>query len=260
MNILITGGTSGIGYALCKRLVKQGHYIFLCVHSDNEIEPTVERVKDINYLDRISVMKLDVTKKRDRKLVLKLDIDCLVNLAGVGIGGSLINLDIKDIKYNFDVNFFGSLELVKLYIKSRKNSEGKVVITSSLAGFIPIPFLGSYCSSKAALISFFECLNKEIKKASLNIKFKLIIPGAYYTGFNQYMIENKDNLDYSEFNDDVETIIEKQKKLFSFVEKKSLSSVVNAFDTAINSEGDKFKYRVPVLQTLFAKLYLLLFK
>src|SRR5699024_8942470 len=76
MNVLITGATSGIGYALTKKLIKNGHYVYLCVHNKNEILGAVKKIKEIDYNDRVSVMKLDITKREDRNLITKLDIDC----------------------------------------------------------------------------------------------------------------------------------------------------------------------------------------
>ena len=260
MKIFITGAASGIGFALAKRLIGEGHYLFLGVHTKKEVKTTVKKIKDLNYLDRVSVMKLDITKAKDRELITDIDIDCLVNLVGVGIGGSLLNLDVNKIRHNFDVNFFNTLELIQTYIKSRGNRPSKVVITSSLAGFISIPFLGSYCASKAALSTYIECLNRELKKTKLNTKLKLIEPGAYYTGFNQYMITNKEKLDNSMFNEDIESIINNQKELFNLIEKKSLSSVINTFDLAINSNTNRLKYKVPISQAIFIKLYLPLLK
>lgn len=260
MKILITGATSGIGYSLTKKLIRNGHYVYLCVHHENEIEKVIEKLKDINYQDRVSVIKLDITNKSDRKLIKKLDIDCLVNQAGIGIGGSLLNLEVKDIRENFEVNFFGTLELTKLYIKSRKNKRGKVLITSSLAGIYPIPFLGSYCSTKASLSIMARTLKQELKKTNLDIKIKLIEPGAYHTGFNQIMIENKELLNNDIFLEPIEKIINKQKKLFSYIESKSINSIVNKMYNAIISDNNKLVYRAPLIQVIGIKLYMLFIK
>lgn len=260
MNVLITGAASGIGFSLANKLIKNGHFVYLCVHHDNEIEKVIEKIKVIDYQDRVSVMKLDITLKKDRELIKKLDIDCLVNLAAIGVGGSLLNLEVKDIEKNFDVNFFGTLELIKLYIKTRGNRPGKVVITSSLAGIIPMPFLGSYCATKASLSIMARVLRQEIKKTGLNIKIKLVEPGAYHTGFNQIMIQNKEVLNNEIFTESIESIIDKQLKLFKFTEKKSLISIVNKMYDAIISQNNKFLYRAPLSQIIGVKLYMLLFK
>lgn len=260
MKVLITGATSGIGYTLTKKLIKKGHYVYLCVHSKKEVITATEKIKDIDYQDRVSVMKLDITDKKDRNLITKLDIDCLVNQAGIGIGGSLLNLKVEDIRENFEVNFFGTLELTKLYINTRHNKKGKVLITSSLAGIIPIPFLGSYCATKASLLTIATCLKQELKKTNLNIKIKLIEPGAYFTGFNQIMLENKELLNNKIYIEDIESIIGNQKKIFSLIEKKRLNSIVTKMINAIESNNNKLIYRAPLIQVLGAKLYMLLSK
>lgn len=260
MNVLVTGATSGIGYALALKLIKNGHKVYLCVHNEKEVKTTFEKIKDIKYQDRVSVIKLDITKKDDRMILKDLEIDCLVNQAGIGIGGSLLNMKVSDIKKNFEVNFFSTLEMTKLYIETRKNKKGKVVITSSLSGLIPLPFLGSYCSSKAALITMATCLRKELKKTNLNIKIKLIEPGAYKTGFNQIMLENKNIRSDKFFTESMESITDTQKEIFSLIEKRNLSSIVNKMYQAIESDSDKLIYRAPFFQVLGVKLYMLLFE
>lgn len=260
MNVLITGATSGIGFALTEKLIKNGHKVFLGVRTKNEVKTTLEKVKEIDYQDRVTVLKLDITKKDDRDIIKSLDVDCLVNQAGIGIGGSLLNMKISDIRKNFEVNFFGTLEMTKLYIESRKNKSGKVLITSSLAGLLPIPFLGSYCSTKSALITMATCLKKEIKKTNLDIKIKLIEPGAYKTGFNQIMIESNNILDGEMFNQSLESISKTIEDKFSLVEKKNISRIVNKMYKAIESDSNKLVYRSPFIQVLGAKLYMMFFK
>lgn len=260
MNILMTGSTSGIGYALALKLIKKGNMVYLCVHNNNEIKTVIEKIKKQKYQDRISVIKLDITNKKDRERIKKIDIDCLVNLAAIGVGGSLININISNIRKNFEVNFFSTLELIKLYIETRKNKKGKIVVTSSIAGLMPISFLGSYCSSKAALSTFITCLKREIRKSKLDIDIKLIEPGTYKTGFNQLMIDSKNELDSSLFNNTMGEISKTQRKIFSLIEYKKLNSIVNKMYNAIESDSNKLTYRAPLLQNVLLKLYLLFVK
>ena len=260
MNALITGGTSGIGYDLALKLIKNGHFVYLCVHNDKEIRTVIDKLKDISYQDRVSVIKLDILKKSNRKLINALDIDCLVLNAAVGIGGSLVNMDVDDIRYNFEVNFFSNLEMIKMYIKSRGLKKSKIVVVSSMAGIFSIPFLGSYCSSKAALSTFVTCLKRELDTSKLNISIKIIEPGTYKTGFNQIMIDNKNELSSTLFNSSMTKISSNQRKLFSFLEYDDLSSVSNKIYSAIVSDNEKLMYRAPLIQSVFSKLYMLFVK
>lgn len=263
MKILITGGTSGIGYHLALNLLKRKHFVILTAEKELELENLQEKIKHkkvSNYICK----KLDITNKEDIKEILKLDFDCLVNLAAIGIGGSILDVPISKLKQNFETNFFATFNLIKEFIKRQKenNKKGKVIITSSILGNIPLPFLGCYASSKSAITMMSECLNLELKKIKSNIKIKLIEPGAYHTGFNQVMINNKEPyMEKSIFfnNITLETII-KQNKLFELIEKKKLTSVVNKMTHIIETNNNKFKYRTPFLQALLTKLYLIFIK
>lgn len=257
MNILITGASSGIGFDLCKRLVKKGEHVIVTVHTKKEVNITVEKLKEL-HINNVEVIKLDITKEKDRNLINNYDIDVLVNTSAIGVSGSLLNLEVFEIRKNFETNFFSTLELIKTYIKNRGNKPSKVVITSSLAGYMPIPFWGSYTSSKIALTMFIKCLNRELKMTNLNVKLKLILPGAYYTGFNEYIIETKEKLNNTIFKGTIEKEIRRERHLFRLIEKKRLNSVINTYDRAIYSKNNRLKYKVPFTQWLLSKIYLLL--
>lgn len=263
MKILITGAASGIGYSLAKELLKRRHIVYITVHHNKEIKSVRRKLKKDNILRNVYVFKMDITNKRDLSLIDDLDIDVLVNQAGIGIGGSLLDIDVKDIRGNFETNFFSTLELTKKFIdkKKKEDKRGKVLITSSLSGLFPIPFLGSYCSTKSALITMGMCLDKELKKSNSKVRLKLILPGAYKTGFNQVMIESFaksiDNSDYFIYSDD---LVIDQKRFFNVIESLDISSIVYQMIDAIESDNNKLFYKAPLSQKIFTKLYMLLFK
>lgn len=263
MKILITGAASGIGYSLAKELIKRRHIVYITVHHNKEIKSVRRKLKKDNILRNVYVFKMDITSKKDLSLLDDLDIDVLVNQAGIGIGGSLLDIDVKDIRGNFETNFFSTLELTKKFIdkKKKEDKKGKVLITASLAGLMPIPFLGSYCSTKSALITMGMCLDKELKKSNSKVRLKLILPGAYKTGFNQVMIESFaksiDNSDYFIYSDD---LVIDQKRFFNVIESLDISSIVYQMIDAIESDSDKLLYKAPLSQKIFTKLYMLLFK
>ena len=263
MKILITGATSGIGYNLAKELIKRRHILYITVHHNKEIKLVRRKLKKYNILKNVYVFKMDITNKKDLSLIDELDIDVLVNQAGIGIGGSILDIDIKDIRNNFETNFFSTLELTKKFIdkKKKEDKKGKVLITSSLAGLMPIPFLGSYCSTKSALITMGICLDKELKKSNSKVRIKMILPGAYKTGFNQLMVESFaksiDNSEYFLYCDD---LVMEQKRFFNVIESLDLSSIVYQMIDAIESNNNKLFYKAPLSQKIFTKLYMLLFK
>lgn len=253
--ILITGARSGIGNALVNSLIDKEYYIYLTVHSESQLEIVLERYKEYS---NVRCMKLDVTSESDRKKVEKLDIDILVNIAGVGYGGSISEIPMDRVRENFEVNVFSSFELVQLILKQMMNKKkGKVIIMSSLAGILPLNFLGSYCATKASIIQLTTTLKNELKLLNTSIKVVLIEPGMYHTGFNQIMLENKYDWmqEKSYFENELNLIRKRENLFFSLLEKKKLNSIVNKIIKAIEKENPKFIYRAPLIQVLGAKLY-----
>lgn len=258
MNILITGGTSGIALRVAKR-VSDNNKVYLGIHTSSQLDNIKEKLKDYK---NIIPIKLDVTNEYDIRKLKRYNINTLYLHAGIGIGGSILDIPINRIKENYDVNIFGSINVLKVIFKNMYNSgSGRIIIMSSLLGIIPFKFLGIYSSTKSSLISLCICLKKEIKMINKNIKICLIEPGAYKTGFNDVMLENK--YDYIKksnyFKHQIKSIRKKENKLFSFIEKRNLNSIVEKIEDAITSKNPKFIYRAPFFQSFFIKLIYFLF-
>ena len=261
MKILITGASSGLGYNLGKKFAKRGHLVYLTTHTKEQLSNLKQKLKEekVNAL----CFKMDITTD-DIQLVDKINIDCLINHAGIGIGGSLLYMDIENLKKNYEVNVFASFNLLKRVYKNMKknNINGKIFVTSSLASIIPIPFLGCYTSSKAAISMITETLKKELKYINSNISISLIEPGAYSTGFNQVMINNKEIYleKNNEIYDNCEVINKKQNKLFKLIESKNYDSLTDKIVKQIEKKRPKFKIRAPFIQKIVAKMYLIFIK
>ena len=133
---------------------------------------------------------------------------------------------------------------------------------SSIAGVIPIEFLGSYCSSKAAITMMANCLRKELKYKKFNIDVSVIESGAYKTGFNQRMVDSVD-LSFnksSHFYDMREKIYNILRLQFDLVEKKDINSIVCQIIKSVEDKKNKYLYTSPFSQKLMKKIYLLLFR
>lgn len=253
--ILITGARSGIGRAVVDSLVDKEYYIYLTVHTDKQLNAVKEKY---NKYSNIKCLKLDITLEHDRLKVEKLDIDILVNIAGIGYGGSISEISMDKVRENFEVNVFSSFELVQLVLKQMiKKKKGKVIIMSSLAGIIPLNFLGSYCATKASIIQLTTTLKNELKLLNSDIKIVLIEPGMYHTGFNQVMLENKYAWmqEKSYFKDELNLIRKRENLFFCLLEKNRLDSIVKKIVRAVEVDNPKFIYRSPFMQVLEAKLY-----
>ncbi len=253
--ILITGARSGIGNALVNSLIDKEYYIYLTVHNESQLSVVKEKYKEYS---NIKCLKLDVTLESDRLKIEKLDIDILVNIAGVGYGGSISEIPMNKVRENFEVNVFSSFELVQIVLKQMiMKKKGKIIIMSSLAGILPLNFLGSYCATKASIIQLTTTLKNELKLLNTNIKIVLIEPGMYHTGFNQVMLENKYDWmkEKSYFENELNLIRKRENLFFGLLEKNKLNSIVKKIVKAIEAENPKFIYRAPLIQVLGAKLY-----
>ncbi len=260
MRILITGATSNIAYELGKKLAKRNHVVYFTTHTTKELKNLEKKLKE----DKINALcfKMDITTE-DIKLVDKLTIDCLINHAGIGIGGSLLYMDIEALRETYEVNIFSSFQLLKKVYQNmeKSNISGKIFVTSSLAGYLPFPFLGCYTSSKAAISILCKTINKELQYLKSNIKISAIELSAYHTGFNQVMIDNKSK--YIEKGNKIEKNIESinrlQRNLFCLIEKENIDKLTDQLVKQIESKNPKLIIRTPWYLKILIKLYFLIY-
>jgi len=262
MKILITGARSGIGFLTGITLASRNHFVYMTTHTKEEAKRLKEITDELGI--KVIVFKLDITDEQDRKIIDKLDIDVLINHAGIGVGGSILDVSIEDMKRNFEVNYFYSYDLVKRVANKmiKNNKKGKIIIMSSMSAITSIPFLGVYSSTKAAISNMADALRMEFKMLKSKVKVVLIEPGAYKTGFNQVMINDIDRniKEDSVFYDDKEKIYTLLIKAFNLIENKKMNSIVVKIIHAVESTNPKSKYRSPLVQRIFARIYLIFMK
>jgi short-subunit dehydrogenase len=254
--VLITGAGTGIGFATAMELLDRGHYVYLTVHNDEQLK-NINNHHNINH-DNLSIFKLDITKEEDRNKVKELDIDVLINNAAIGKGGSIIEAEEKTIRENYEVNVFGTIALTKLVLEGMiKKNSGRIIMITSVQAEIPFAWLGIYASTKAALKNISIALSKELKQLGTAVDLVIVEPGAYYTGFNQVMLENKyDNPD-SYFKDIRNKIKLKEKVIFGILEQKDLKTVVEKIVLATEEVSPELIYKAPEIQGYMEKAYII---
>ena len=255
--ILFTGARSGIQAKVIDRIKHKDYQIYVTVHNKRQLE-LVEKYyqEDSN----ITCLKLDVTCSNDLEQLRKLDIDILVNNAAIGEGGSMAEIPMDLVRSNFETNVFSYFTVIQVVLDQMiQKNKGKIINMASLAGLIPLPYLGSYCATKASIIKMTEALKMELNDLKTNIQICLIEPGLYYTGFNQVMFENKYTWMEKEsyFQNQIDLIRKRETLVSYLLEHKNLNSIVKQIVKAIESKKMKFIYRAPFLQVIGAKLYLL---
>lgn len=257
MRVLITGASSGIGYEVGKLLANRGHLVYMTCRTEKEVSYLQEKLR----VEGISAIcfKLDLLSS-DIDLVDSLDIDCLFNHAGIGVGGSVLLLDEDALRDVYEVNFFRSFLLLKKVYQHmvEKHIHGKIFVTSSLLSLFPLPFLGVYGSSKAAISYLVKTLTWESRVLGNHISFCLVEPGAYATGFNQLMMDT--SFRYEEVSSFTISIYQMQRKLFSLLESKNISYLAQRIVREMEQKKAKKILRVPKIQGLLLKIYFLFFE
>ena len=179
----ITGSNSGFGRSLTEAVLAKGDKVVATTRHPEEIEDLVKQ-----YTDTVKVVRLDITDKEeigkaiDTALQTFGQIDVLVNNAGFGTLGAVEEINDDKVRYQFEVNCFGTLNLTKAMLPHfRQRKSGHILNVSSVGGFTSFPGTGIYCATKFAIEGYSEALAKEI--APLGIKLTLIEPGAFRTEF-----------------------------------------------------------------------------
>ena len=255
MNILITGSRSNIGYSLGKALALRGHIVYAgckTLLEKNALEEKINHEKIIMFPVVLNLLDSDFD-------IDKLNIDCLILHASIGNGGSILELSNERFNEVIDVNIKGNFRLLQKYLRYcyYHKRHGKVFITSSLAVFYPLPYLSTYTSSKLYLVSLANTLKLELLYQGLDVSITLILPGAYYTGFNDLMIDNKSKDEYI-VKDKALVMTKYQKIIFSLLEEIDYSDLVKEVVREIEKDKPKFIISRPFSQKIFTKLYVLI--
>ncbi|WP_316737381.1 SDR family oxidoreductase [Pedobacter aquatilis] len=179
----VTGASKGLGLTLVKKLLSNGNHVAATSRSISDLEKAVGNHE--NFLP-ISMDLLNETSVEDAisQTISKFgQLDVIVNNAGYGMLGALEELSDKEARENFDVNVFGSLNVIRKALpQMRKQSSGHIFNISSIGGFSGnFPGFGIYCATKFAVSGFTESLVAEVK--SLGIKATVVEPGYFRTEF-----------------------------------------------------------------------------
>jgi short-subunit dehydrogenase len=173
--ILVTGASSGIGQAIANDFHQKGYQVIgLSRKIPNDI-PYDYVSCDLSNFEQIKEVSQNLQKKYKT-------IDVLVNCAGVGTGGAVEELSTSDLKWVFNVNVIGSVEIIKQLLPALKQSTlPKIINIGSVAGEITIPYQTSYSMSKASIQKLSEGLRIELKQFGIDVS--TVLPGDTKTGF-----------------------------------------------------------------------------
>lgn len=172
--VLVTGGSSGIGKAICARLARHGHTVFGTSRKPGE-QPEGYRLLPMDLSDGASI-----SQAVDTVLSSAGRIDVLVNNAGLGIQGPTEDILPEQAAALLDANVIGAHRACRAVLPGmRAQGSGLIINITSLAANFGLPYRGFYSASKAALERYTETLAMEVKP--FGIRAVSLQPGEYKT-------------------------------------------------------------------------------
>lgn len=219
--ILITGAGSGIGKLIALTLARRGHSVIAATETLEQADLLLEDADALKI--PLQVEKIDITDENDRRKAWAWDVDILVNNASVKEGGALVDIPEKNLRNQFETNFFGTVLLTQGFARQMiDKGYGRIIFISSISGLMVNAFSGPYSASKFAIEAVASTLSQELQE--FNIEVATINPGPYLTGFNDEEFEQ-----YRTWEDDPEERIFNYQNLhFPFPQMKPAKVVAPA--------------------------------
>ncbi|MFD2887695.1 oxidoreductase [Chitinophaga cymbidii] len=180
----VTGASKGLGLSLVKKLLAEGYRVAATSRNADDLQQAVGAGPD-TFLP----LAMDLVDERNVEQGIRQAaahfgrLDVIVNNAGYGLAGALEELSDAEARGNFDINVFGSLNVIRKALPIlRGQQSGHIFNVSSIGGFIgTFPGFGIYCATKFAVQGFTESLATEVKP--FGIHATIVSPGYFRTSF-----------------------------------------------------------------------------
>jgi len=184
-SVLITGTSTGIGYALARRLDADGWRVFAGVRT----EADAQRLRSV-LSPRSEPVHLDVTnavqiEQTYRHILRQTNgrLDGLVNNAGIVLHGPVECLTVAALRRQFEVNVVGVFAVTRAFLPLVRAADGRIVVVGSISGRVAWPLNGVYAASKFAVRGLVESLRME--QRGFGVRVALVEPGAFATAIWQ---------------------------------------------------------------------------
>jgi len=174
--VLVTGASTGIGREIVKLLSTGGRSVLAGARKESDLE-------ELGHLPGVTPVRLDVTRADDVVRVAEEVRDSgsglygLVNNAGIGNAGPLVELSVEELHASFSVNVDGLHRVVRGLFPFLRESRGRIVNISSINGFVPSAFFGPYVISKFAVEAYSDVLRGEL--SDYGVQVSSVEPGAF---------------------------------------------------------------------------------
>jgi short-subunit dehydrogenase len=177
--VLITGASSGIGYALAGEMARSGAKIVLTARRLDRLNRLKTELKSVS--ENLVISQCDVTRPEDLELAVNLahnefgQFDIAIANAAIPMHGRFDNLTVDNYRKEFETNVFGLLQTCYAALDDLKKTRGTLVLIGSVSSYISSPAASAYAMSKYAVRAFAEAVRSELARYS--IKVVLISPG-----------------------------------------------------------------------------------
>ncbi len=177
--VIITGGSSGIGYALADEFGKLGARIVIAARDQGKLEQAKINLQHKGI--EVTTIPCDVSNEADCQNLIDTTInqfgtiDILVNNAGISMRAAFINTDLDVLRKLMNVNFWGTVYCTKYALPYLLKANGSLVGIISVAGYIGLPGRTGYSASKFAVRGFLDTLRSENTKSGLHVL--VVAPG-----------------------------------------------------------------------------------
>jgi NAD(P)-dependent dehydrogenase (short-subunit alcohol dehydrogenase family) len=177
--VVVTGASTGIGYACAIHLDRIGFRVFAGVRRDEDAERLRSQASE-----RLVPVKIDVTDSESiRNAALEVatalgsdPLNGLVNNAGIAVSGPVEYLPIEEVRKQLEVNYIGQVAVTQTFLPLLRRAHGRVVNIGSVGGEVALPFLSPYAASKHAIEGFSDSLRREVEP--LGVRVSVVRPGA----------------------------------------------------------------------------------
>ena len=182
--VLITGSSTGIGFATAKTLSKNGHTVYATMRNPQHSPQLLQYAEKENLPLHVLTMDVDsdASVKQAVESILKTEgrIDVLVNNAGIASLGPVEETPLSVYKSVMETNYFGAIRCIQAVLPAmRERRSGAIINITSVAGKIFGQAHSAYCASKAAAEALSESLAQEL--APFNIRVAVVEPGVIET-------------------------------------------------------------------------------
>jgi uncharacterized oxidoreductase len=176
--ILITGGTSGIGYELASRLIDLGNTVIITGRDQTKLDLAKKQLPKIHTF-RSDVSDANAIKSLHEQVTKQFpELNILINNAGIMRKINLHDTDINTITQEIDINLAGPIRMVQQFLPHLKTKTSAAImnVTSGLA-LIPFPIAPIYAATKSGLRSYTHSLRVQLKRTNIRV-FELVAPAA----------------------------------------------------------------------------------